>query len=67
MPHFWSTVFQNSGLIKEQADIEILNNLTDFKCEYLSPKENELRLTFTFKEGASLFDNKVLEVLKKEG
>ena len=49
LPEYWLTVIRNSGLVEDEQDIEAFKKLSSFKCDYISPKENEIKLTFTFK------------------
>ena len=59
IPDFWGKVFDACGLIGNEDDIELLENLTLFKCELIDPKVHNIRLTFEFQENDH-FDNKIV-------
>jgi hypothetical protein len=55
---YWSKVFESCGLIGNEEDIELLENLTSFKCDLIDAKLHHIKLTFEF-EANEFFGNKL--------
>jgi hypothetical protein len=65
LPHFWRTVFQNSGLIDHPDDLEAFDKLSVLTCELLDVDTSNIKLSFKFSEEPALFVSKELVIETK--
>ena len=59
---FWGVVFENQGLVSNEADVDGFSKLKELTCELLDHKTNHLRIRFKFSAPNNYFSNLELQV-----